>query len=368
MRICIYEDRPNAIVGVKLLLLSLRSYCPEVPVFITYALADGGFRAWARRCPQATTESDPALRGQGWNTKPLLLLRALNAGADEVVWLDSDVILSADFRPLLQRRRADEIVVAQEQYWGLYQGSSVRTGLWGLEPGRVLPFTANSGFVRVTAAHRELLNTWKDFLARPEYREAQKLQPMHCRPLHLQGDQDVLTALLGAAAFRNIPVVYLRRGREIVQSIGPAGYTIGERIRNLGSGLPPLIHGVHPKPWNVVPQRDDQKKGRNFASRISMDTSPYSWVARRYLHELEEEVPGLRIQTVAGRVLHGVALGNPTLSGFVPAAIHSIGKRLKRLLGLTPWPRSIVRAELEARRHPVNTHEIQARPTAVADR
>ena len=45
------------------------------------------------------------------------------------------------------------------------------------------------------------------------------------RPIHMQGDQDVLTALLSSTEFAHIPLKTLRRSKHIVQFDGVWGYT-----------------------------------------------------------------------------------------------------------------------------------------------
>ncbi len=46
----------------------------------------------------------------------------------------------------------------------------------------------------------------------------------------MQGDQDVLTALLTSTEFADIPLKMLRRGKDIVQFDGVWGYTTTERL------------------------------------------------------------------------------------------------------------------------------------------
>lgn len=340
MLACIFEDRPAALIGVKLLVLSLQRHCPGLEVAVHCPAADAGLRRFLSGRPGVELHVEPALAGQGWNTKPLLLSRGLDSGYDAVVWLDSDVIAAGDFRPRLERHPPAAVVGGQEQYWGLHQGGTIRARLWGLEPGRPLPWTINSGCVRVTPAHRELLAAWSRLLEDSEYRAAQRIEPMYARPIHQQGDQDVLTALLGSRRFEHLPVAYLRRGVDIVQGIGPAGYALHERIARLlrGGGLPPLIHGVHPKPWAAAPAGGGlMDRVRSHHDRMYLELSPYAYAARPYLDELGEDAPSLRIRTAGGRICHALSAGSPALAGLPQAIVHSLGKRAKRLAGKTPW-------------------------------
>jgi len=336
--VCIHEDRPEAMVGLKLLILSLQRHCPDLPVLVSTGQPTAPWRDWLDRQPNAQLLASPPSNAKGWNIKPSLLLHLLDLGHDEVIWLDSDLILSQDLRPLIGNASPETIIVTQEQYWGLYPGGTIRTRLWGFPVGRGLPCTINSCVVRVTAAHRDLLLTWQELLAEAAYAQAQQIHPMHLRPIHMQGDQDVLTALLGAKPFSDCPVVFLKRGREIVQSIGPAGYTLGERFQNVGRGLPCLIHCVEPKPWALRSPSGCQQRLKAYYERSYLDLCPYVWVARQYQDQLDEDLPGLQAQTWVGRLGRLLALGEPNLQGLPHAIIHSAGKRFRRIFRLTRRP------------------------------
>ena len=81
--------------------------------------------------------------------------------------------------------------------------------------GRRLPYLFNSAFLRVLPSHHAVLEEWARLMRTPEYQAAQR-QPIHERPMHMIGDQDVLTAVMGAVPFADIPVHFLRRGRDII--------------------------------------------------------------------------------------------------------------------------------------------------------
>ena len=332
MIICIHEDRPAALVGVKLLVASLRRHCPDVPVVVSVPSDQPDIEHWlAEHHPGSWLRADPSFDGRGWNTKPSLLLKMLDEGHDEVVWIDSDVVLAGDFRPLIGGSTPQHVVPTEELYWGCFPGGSYRTELWGLEPGRRLSATLNTAFVRMTEAHRDLLRAWQRLLAVPSYERSQT-RPFFERPIHMMGDQDVLTALVGAKRFSHIPLRYLKRGRDIVHSITPAGYTVTERVRNLFAPLPALIHGVEPKHWERPPQNPP-----SFYERLSLELCPYSNVARPYYPQLDGTLEGIEIRTWMGKLCHALARGNPTLQGLPLSLLHSFGKRTKRMLGMTPW-------------------------------
>ena len=77
------------------------------------------------------------------------------------------------------------------------------------------------------------------------------------RPIHMQGDQDVLTALLTSTEFADIPLKMLRRGKDIVQFDGVWGYTTAERLRSLLGDGPTFIHCMGTKPWVAPGTRSD---------------------------------------------------------------------------------------------------------------
>jgi len=268
----------------------------------------------------------------GWDVKPTFLLSQLADGAEEVVWIDADVILASDFRPLIENCTYEELAVTEEHYFTPYPGGSFRTELWGLEVGRTLSNTLNSGFLRVTNAHRELLEAWEILLSNEGYAEAQKRTDYE-RPLHMWGDQDVLTALVGSTRFSNIPLRILKRGKEALTMTTPAGYTVSERLGNLGGKIPPIIHPVSPKPWSA--------KGRY--QELAAELSPYNWAAEEYLHLLDPDdyAPCLEVHSPIGRVCEAVTFGDPALRGMPQAFFHTVCKQVKTMLGKghqASWP------------------------------
>src|SRR3954470_9726146 len=216
MRVCVYEDRPTDAVGVKILVLSLLQHCPGTSIDLQLPFASPDLVRWFEGKPgvRVSTARDPSR--SGYQVKARLLLAAPDAGATEAVWLDTDIVVAGDLAGKLAAFPADAIVVAQEYFGAPGQGGSQRTRALGLEPGRRMPDTANSCVVRVTPAHRELLEEWDRLLTSDGYREAQAKQWFE-RPLHLLGDQDVLTALLGSARFAKTPIGWLRRGSDVAQ-------------------------------------------------------------------------------------------------------------------------------------------------------
>jgi hypothetical protein len=331
--VCTYEDRPSALVGTKLLVLSLEAHCSGLEIEVNCPCADDAFRAWiGRRSNTRLSEELPA--GLGWNAKPTLLQRKLDEGYDQAIWFDSDIVATSDFRTLLADWGPDEIGVTEDHAWQLFGGGTIRTELWGLTPGRSLPCTVNSGVVRVTPAHRQLLEAWQLLLADGPYLRAQE-RTMWERPIHLIGDQDVITALLGAARFADVPIRWLRRGKDIAQWVGPAGYTVGERLRNVGRGLPPLVHGIDPKPWTGGRQTTGWW---GWYNRVAIELSPYTWASRRHRAELDEDAQWMDRRTLTAGLCRLLTLDEPNLQGIPQAMFHGAMRRAKHAAGKRIWP------------------------------
>jgi hypothetical protein len=139
MIVCIYEDRPKYLIGVKLTVLSLARHCPDLPVIISCPQPPATFRRWVEAQPNAKLLAEDDLAEVGWNVKPTILLRHLNEGHPEVIWIDSDIIVNRDFRSSFQNLNDDTLVATQEDYWGQYQGGTHRTVAWGLNQVEVFP-------------------------------------------------------------------------------------------------------------------------------------------------------------------------------------------------------------------------------------
>jgi hypothetical protein len=227
------------------------------------------------------------------------LLDLFDAGHDEVVWMDTDLIVMRDIRLVLGVLPEEVFVVAEEHPWVSGNGSTRRTEYLELEVGRVFPRTLNAGFLRVTRFHRPLLERWNLLLRRPDYRESQNL-PYEERLWYLGCDQDLLSGLLGSTDFMHVPLKLLRAGPDIAQCFCNRGYTVANRLRNLFKGLPPLVHGQGPKPWELT-------------NVLFAELSPYCAAALPYAEQLDEPTSWMKPRSGWGRLLDGLALGNPNL-------------------------------------------------------
>src|SRR5882724_1240936 len=167
--ICTFEDRATDIIGLKLLICGLSCHMGDVPVRVVCPVADDEFRSWLKNHPQVTLTDDPQLRGMGWNVKPTLLKQLLEQTRDTVVWMDSDIIVTRDFRDHLPSN--DALVVTHEPALTPY-GVRQRTAGWKFPLGRTL-LGVNTCVVRAKPAHAGLITAWQKLLQDPDYRAAQ---------------------------------------------------------------------------------------------------------------------------------------------------------------------------------------------------
>ncbi|MEP0909746.1 hypothetical protein NDI45_02295 [Leptolyngbya sp. GB1-A1] len=333
MVICIAEDRQREEIAVKLLLLSLAKHCPHVPIELFFPPATEAFKAWAAALPQVHLRTTPIATAAGWDIKPYALLKLLTEGHREVWWIDSDIIVTRDFRQTIAPLTDADLVIAEEALYGHYRDEGYRARAWGFALGRSLPFNLNSGVMRVTQAHRLLLQQWQQLLETEVYQQAQQ-QPYGQKPFHLFGDQDVLTTLLSTQEFAHIPLRILKRGTAIIQYFGLAGYTIAERLQNLVDGMPPFIHAQREKPWHRSLIPPGLKPLRPYLDFVQMDISPYCFAAAPYRSQLAEDLPWLDAHSRLGKILRGLGLGNAAFIGLPIALGYSVIRAIKQMRGI----------------------------------
>lgn len=309
-----YEDRADHLVGIKLLVLSLAEHWPDAAVEVLFPTATANDEGWFQGREQVRLRRDSFEGRNGYNIKPSLLRRALEEGAGEAIWMDSDIIVNRDPRPLWADSAPGTIVVAEEFLGAPHQGGSHRTRSWGLEAGRRLPNTTNSCVVRVTREHLNLLRDWDGLLASDEYQAAQKA-PWHQRPPHMAGDQDVLCALLGSNKYRDVPIRWIRRGSEVAHCFANFGYPFQQRISNLMTGRSPtFLHGQGPKPWHF--------EGRD--KPLFLEVSPYFIACDRLADKLGEQADWRQAKRPVGRWLRRLFGDHLSASGLLPAALYEL--------------------------------------------
>ncbi|HEY1173913.1 MAG TPA: hypothetical protein VGH19_21290 [Verrucomicrobiae bacterium] len=327
---CLAEDRGGAEIGIKFAILSLREHCPEAHVFLYRPNPIPEFREWLRPHSEMVTLIDHWPAGaQGWNCKPHTLLPILREGWREVVWLDSDAILSASVSALLDSLKDDEIVVAEEAASQPDKGTELRTRGWNFAVGRSIPCTLNSSFLRVTARHEPLLSRWQECLESEEYHRYDGC-PLMERPPHARSDQDVLNALLGSAEFAHHPVRLLHTGRDIIHCGGALGYGLGERLRGIFGPSPMVLHAIGGKPWVMLGPGCPDKGWFGMLRRLMQELSPYVAAVRKYREAVQEPCPWLDYHTAPGIVLRVLGLGNHALRGLPVTVLATMWSMFRR--------------------------------------
>jgi hypothetical protein len=331
--ICIAEDRKSHESSLKLLLLSLTRHCPDFGIILFYPAADEKFILWLSRCPQVSLRATSAGDLGQYNIKPQALLSLLQAGYDDVVWMDSDIIVTRDFRYLFTELTSRTVVLTEEAAidWDR-DPDGLRARLWGFEIGRVFNITANTAVIRVTPDHIPLLEEWRRYLQTDIYNEAQRQVQ---RPIHLVGDQDVLTALLTSHAFSDVPVKLLKRGTDIIQYFGVAGYSTSDRLNHLVHGLPPLIHAQgYQKPWTWFGEPRKINSLRDYLVELYLDLSPHTMVALPYRPALDDVSLWMKPRFFTSAALRAAGLWYPPLVGLPITALFELRRLIKRTLRL----------------------------------
>lgn len=328
---CLAEDRGGTEVGLKLVVLGLARHCPGSRVVIFREKSAPGFEEWLGKFPEVRLEKRRLEGANSWNCKPQALLALMGSAADtdtQWVWLDSDLLITADVREVLSGVAPGTLVLTQEPQSAADQGSRIRTEGWGLPVGREHPCTFNSCLVRVTAGHRRLLERWQELLADERYVAASRLG-LKEKPVHLWSDQDVLNAVLGSAEFAGLEVRMLRHGLEVLHTGGALAFTLGERTACLFRREPVLLHAIGIKPWVLL--RMEHREPGSFAwlRRLLQETSPYVHHARRYRGQLEEPVDWFDYRTLTGLVLNAVAFGHWALRGLPVAVACRVARSLR---------------------------------------
>jgi hypothetical protein len=259
-------------------------------------------------------------------------MRLLDAGFDEVIWIDSDMFVTRDIDPLFDNLEeavflATEHTCSPDGYDN--DGAGRRAQLWRFPVGRVLPVSLNSGVLRVTRQHYPLMKRWWELLQSDEYQRSQQ-QEWRQRPIHMQGDQDVLTALLTSTEFADVPLRVLRRGEDIVQFDGVWGYTTRERLWSLFGDGPTFIHCMGTKPW-VAPWNSEQHNDlREYLKMVYLDVSPYTLSSAKFRPGLGCDTNWMSAHYKLSAILRSLGMQHPALAGLPMALSLDIARFMKR--------------------------------------
>jgi hypothetical protein len=297
-------------VAVKLLVASLLRNSPGMDIEVTIPRPSNAIQEWFAARPSVRLRSDHDEHRSGYNVKAAVLSRALEE-TDAALWIDSDIMVTRDIRPLFAGAGPTTLAVSEEWFGAMFQGGIKRVRGMGLPVGRHLPATANTSVLRVTRAHRELLSAWDEILCSPEYLAAQA-RVWTERPIWHLGDQEVLTGLLGSERFSQIPILWVKRGRDIAHCFPPvaSGYAAHERIANiLRRRTPTFVHSIVERPWRPP----------NGRMTLHLETSPYTVTAAKFESEVAEPLPWTRPTLPAARWLRSLCGDGANASELLPA-------------------------------------------------
>ena len=332
MIICIAEDREEFEVPLKILILSLKEYSPNVPIYLFHPPATQSFREWIQKHSNVTLCTKLLQNAQGWNVKPRAILTLFDLGFDNVIWIDSDIVVTREISYLFDELDYETLVLTEESLWGFYndrecadwlehrESGALRAALWGFKVRRSLPFTLNTAIIRATKFHRSLLETWAALLCSEQYQGVQALE-WENRPIHMKGDQDVLTALLASSSFSSINLRILNRRYDITQYMGLFGFTILERLASVIHGQPAFVHAQALKPWQYDERVWRPRRFSSYIRAVYMDVSPYKLIASRYRDKLEGDVSWMSPHFLLSTILRAIGLSRPALVGAPIAAI-----------------------------------------------
>ena len=308
---CLAEDRALDEVGLRLAVASLMRSCPSAKAAVYRPNPSSDFCNWLAKYPRAQLISEMPPGASSWNCKPQTMLPLLEAGADEAIWLDSDIIVTRDPSYLFDKLGPEVLVGTEEPPTSPNQGWSLRTKGWGLTPGRDSPITLNTCVMRVTRSHYPLLHRWGELLADPTY-IATQAKPVAERPTPMMSDQDVLNALLGSEEFAGLSVHYLVGGRDHIHCGGAVGYSLGQRLAGLFRRIPPFLHAIGGKPWFVFhpDYTKTHSKWFTYYRRVLQETSPYVAAARPLRGEVGIPCPWLDVRSALGIGLRLMGFGH----------------------------------------------------------
>jgi len=300
--------------------MSLTRHCPDLSIRLFFSPAKEEFVSWLRQYEQVKLDVDPLPTAYSHNVKPQALLHLMDEGYDDIVWIDSDIIVARDISRLFQKLDPNVLVITEEAMCrARYDPEGLRARLWGFKVGRTHPFALNTGVIRGTKSHRALLSQWREILESDQYAKFQHLD-WQCRPPHMIGDQDVLTALLASQEYANVPLKILERGKDIIQYFGSHGYTISERLSNVLIGGPTFIHSQGAKPWVHNWQRRTARSVRESWEMLHLDLSPYTLTARKYRDNLGSDTSWMQPHSTFSSFFRGLGLWYPPLVGLPFAA------------------------------------------------
>lgn len=330
--ICIAEDRASCEPAIRLIVLSLHAQSPDTVVHLFFPPAGPGLVAWLSQYPNVTLDTGCITDGCGWNVKPKAMMYLLDAGFDEVIWIDSDILITGNLNRIFSGMDPSVLMVTEHTLAEERDDRNARRArLWGLPVGRTFPTAFSSGVVRATREHYRLLQRWWELLQSDAYQDAQK-RGWYDRPVHMLGDQDVLTALVTSSEFSCIPLQVLRRGRHIIQFDGVWGYSVPERLMNIFGIGPFFIHAGATKPWLATWKFTGL---RDYIRMLYLDICPYTIAALRYRSDLDSSAAWMSSHYRLGSLLRFCGAWQAPLVGLPVALFGHVARFFRWLRNLT---------------------------------
>src|SRR5215831_12081014 len=110
MVICLAEDRRSCEPALRLLIASLDTECRGTPIQLFSPNPSDPFRRWLTAYPSVTLNEYGFASTQKYDVKPHALLNLLDRRFQEVVWIDSDVLVCSDCRRLFDGLNPEVLV------------------------------------------------------------------------------------------------------------------------------------------------------------------------------------------------------------------------------------------------------------------
>ena len=307
--LCAFENRPDCLVGAKLLILSVEKQCRDFTLYWGYDGENPEFDAWLKRHgPNVVKVKIPYITPLRLKqVKPLLFLELFDRGINDATWLDTDMIILRDLEPMLKNLDEETVLVA-EDYHPFRPQVNLRS-YYHMSQKIQLTRAVNSCVLRLTDRHRPLVKKWLECMNDPFYLE-QWAKPPEQRLSGFGLDQTVLQVLLccGNESWTPPPSLkYLRRGPDIVQEWGVRTYRLWDRFRNgLGLSRPWMIHSIgSEKPWT--------KPALIYSHRWA---SVYAAFAKQYADQVEEDMSWADPTYLGGRIARWLSFGVPHWVGW----------------------------------------------------
>ncbi len=323
---CLFEDRPECEIGIRLLVVTLKRHCSGTRTILFHPNPSDALARWLGGFPDIELRRQRLPGAGSADIKPHALMAALALGHRNVVWLDTDMMLAGDPRPFFEHLPEDVLGVAEEVRSAPNQGSRLRTEAWGMTVGRVFLHTLNTCITRVTDHHVPLLVEWARLLVDERYTRYFDRQ-ISLRPPHAMFDLDILNALLGSSEWAHQPVHVFRTGNVLIHCGGARSFSLGERLGGLFKPCPPILHALAKKPWDLL-SPEKRYTGRYWEFRkLMQEISPFVALARQYREEVGIPCPWLDQHSTSGRLLTYAGLGHFALRG-LPVALVGEAARL----------------------------------------